>query len=308
LLQSYPAELSRVKFNATQDQLGFLLKQAGERVVEFFRDFSNTSAKERVRMQRYLQVITPWQIRSQPMLIQQSQMTPTAPSVDASGRTALRPYLPNIMSFKEHSAEFNYLILPGSGRSETELVEDRTGKNNRPIDPTAMSGFIMSSGHAGKCLYLHPGHQPNSDFRYLGRDDSYDRAHVIAFSQKPESGDYLAQYSETKSSPPIRFLVQGFVWLHPATFQILRIRTELLLPEVSSSLKETITDIRYEKLLFDRRGREFWLPREINVSWELLYSDKLSWVYRNQHQYSDYHLFTVDTDYKINQTEADRNN
>jgi len=164
----------------------------------------------------------------------------------------------------------------------------------------------MSSGHAGKCLYLHPSHQPNSYFRYLGREEKKPRAHVIAFAQKPESGDYLAQYSDNNSSTPIRFLVQGFVWLDPDSYQILRMRTSMLSPETQTALKETITDISYEKIQFAKRGQEFWLPREINVSWEFPYTDRLNWIYRNQHLYSDYHLFTVDSDYKINQPEADK--
>jgi hypothetical protein len=312
LLQSYPDELSRLKFNLNQDQLSFLLKQAGNRVVTFFSNFSNTSAKERVRVQRYLrsqyQYGLSMQKRSQPPLVNQSQLSPMAPLVDASaaGPKGVFVFSPNILEFREHSAEFNYLLLPGSGNAATALVEDRTDKENRSVNPKEISGFIMSSGHAGKCLYLHPSHQPNSYFRYLGREEKKPRAHVIAFAQKPESGDYLAQYSDNNSSTPIRFFVQGFVWLDPDSYQILRMRTSMLSPETQTALKETITDISYEKIQFAKRGQEFWLPREINVSWEFPYTDRLNWIYRNQHLYSDYHLFTVDSDYKINQPEADK--
>jgi VWFA-related protein len=310
LLQSYPDALSRVKFNLNQDQLNFLLKQAGDRVVAFFRNFSNTSAKEQVRIQRYLRSRYDLSIqkRNLPPLVNQSQLAPMAPLVDAAAAPAKSVFVlsPNILEFKEHSAEFNYLILPGPGNAGTAWIEDRTDKENRSVNPKDISGFIMSSGHAGKCLYLHPSHQANSYFRYLGREERKPRAHVIAFAQKPESGDYLAQYSDDNSSTPIRFLVQGFVWLDPDSYQILRMRTSMLSPEMQTALKETITDISYEKIQFAKRGQEFWLPREINVSWEFPYTDRLNWIYRNQHLYSDYHLFTVDSDYKINQPEVNR--
>jgi hypothetical protein len=206
---------------------------------------------------------------------------------------------PNI-SLKERSTEFSYLILANSGKDGNTLLEDRRDKNGRTVEARQLAGFIMSSGHAGKSTYLHPAHQKNSRFRYLGRDESKHGAHVIAFVQKPEAEDYLAQYSDANGAPPVRILVEGFVWLDPENFQILRMRTDLLKAEVSTSLKETITDIRYEKVRFDRGGREFWLPKEINVSWELLNPQGWLWVYRNQHTYSDYHLFTVASDYKIN--------
>lgn len=50
LRQFYHDELNALKFDPSQDQLGHLLKEAGENVVGFFRDFSNVSSRERVEM------------------------------------------------------------------------------------------------------------------------------------------------------------------------------------------------------------------------------------------------------------------
>jgi len=298
LRYAYPQELARVKFDANQDPLGVILKQSGDKVVTFLQDFANTSAKEKVRLQRYPQRLPMLQRRAQPALLQLSQLNPMPPAVDATGRKALPLFGPSL-SLKEHSAEFSYLILPGSRDSGRTWVEDRKDKEGRDIDPKVFSGFITSSGHAGKSTYLHPAHQKNADFRYLGRDESKNGAYVIAFAQKSESEDYLAQYSDANGSPPIRFLVEGFVWLDADNFQILRMRTDLLEPEITTSLKETITDIRYEKVRFERGGREFWLPKVIDVSWEFLNPEGFLLVYRNQHTYSDYHLFSVASDYEI---------
>ena len=73
----------------------------------------------------------------------------------------------------------------------------------------------------------------------------------------------------------------------------------MLLPERQTILMETITDIHYGKVQFDNPRREFWLPQEIEVSWEFPLEFGNSLIYRNHHKYSDYHFFTVDTDYKI---------
>ena len=146
----------------------------------------------------------------------------------------------------------------------------------------------------------------NSHFRYLGRETKKPGAHAIAFAQKPEAGDYLSKYSEVGSSTPIRYLVQGLVWLDPDSYQILRMHTSLLLPEKQTMLKGTNADIVYGKVQFDNRGREFWLPREINVGWRFLLADGTALIYHNQHKYSDYHLFTVDTDYEITQPKVNK--
>jgi len=81
-------------------------------------------------------------------------------------------------------------------------------------------------------------------------------------------------------------------------------RISMLLPERKTPVKETISDIQYGKFQFDNPRREFWLPKEIDVSWEFPQVDGGKLGYRNFHKYSDYRFFTVDTDYKIAQPKA----
>lgn len=263
LRQSYHHQLGSVEFNPNQSQLNYLLEKVGENVIAFFRNFSNTSSKEWVEV---------------------SKLRGSSQLVGHSG----------------HIMEYQYLILPGSGNNENFWTEYRTDKKNRPVDPKAISGYIMSSGYAGHCLYLHPSHQANSNFRYLGREKNKSRAHVIAFAQKPESKDYLAYFGDPSSK--VRFLVQGFVWVAPDNYQVLRMYTRMLLPERETSLKETTTDISYERVRLGVASREFWLPREVYVDWGFPGGLK----YISRHKYSDYHLFTVQSDYKITQPKADK--
>jgi hypothetical protein len=128
---------------------------------------------------------------------------------------------------------------------------------------------------------------------------------MIAFVQKPEVSDYLAQYSDSGSSTPIRFLVQGFVWIDPDSYQIQRMRTSMLISEKPTQLKETVADIYYQKIQIDNPCREFWLPQTINVTWEFPQPDGIDVIYKNQHKYSDFHFFSVDADYTINQPKTD---
>ena len=253
----YRNQLNSLKFDPSQDLLEPILKKAGENVAKFFRDFSNASAKEEVEKSK-------------------------------AYRLGVRYSFSEKLNLVE---EYQYLILPG--KTETSWIEDRTDKKNRPIKPETSQGFMMNSGYAGYSLYLHPGHQANSQFRYLGRETKKPQAHVIAFAQKLESGDYLGQFREDNTA--IRFLVQGFLWVAPDNYQVLRMYTSMLAPERPMKLKETTTDIFYGRVVFENTGQEFWLPREIHVEWELP-----DCTYTNRHKYSNYHFFRVESDYKIN--------
>jgi VWFA-related protein len=290
LRKLYGTQLNYLKFSENQDQLDILLKQAGDRVIAFFRDFSNVASKERVHMVRTYNTLA-----KMPVLIGGLQH---ADLLELDHRT--------ISMAESRDDDYQYLILPGSKTSGTSWIEDRTKKNNQPVNQKDLQGYYISSGYAGYCLYLHPAHQVNSYFRYLGRETRKPAAHIIAFVQKPEAGDYLSKFSEEDSSTPIRYLVQGLVWLDPHSFQILRMSTSLLLPEKRTWLKNTNTDISYEKVQFEKRGQEFWLPQVINVSWQFMRADGTTSNYYNQHKYSDYHLFIVNTDYEINKPKVNK--
>ena len=156
---------------------------------------------------------------------------------------------------------------------------------------------MVSLGYAGHCYYFDPGHQPNADFRYLGRETGRQRNHIIAFAQKTESADYLSCYYDSSSSTVIRFLVQGFVWVIPDTYQISRIYTSMLSLETPASLMAASADVFYQKITFGDNPREFWLPKDVQVEWEFP-----EITYMTRHRYSDYHLFTVEADYEISDT------
>ncbi len=285
-LRKFDTAFTFLKFNPRQDELASLLEKAGERVVAFFRDFSNTSSKETIKLAR------------------------------TGGRQVIDSITWGLPIMERREENFNYFIMPGTGKAGISWVEDRADKKNNPVNQKAIPGYMMSTGYASLCMYLHPDHQPNSRFRYLGRESKKPYAYVIAFAQKPESGDYLAQYTDmpepikirymaqgfvTPEPEKIRYAVQGFVWINPDSYQIMRIRTRMLSPEKPGTLKRTMTDVQYDKVRFDDTQREFWLPKTAYIYWEFS-----NWTYINQHEYSDYHLFSVETEYKIKQPKAEK--
>jgi hypothetical protein len=195
------------------------------------------------------------------------------------------------ISTKKLHREFSYLILPR--QMGFPWTEDRADKDGRPVQNNPK--FCISKGYAYTCAYIHPDHQKCSSFRCLGRDAK--GAYVLAFAQKPEDQDYLTGYVDATSDTAMQFLVQGFVWLNAENCQITRMKTYMLFP--SGSLREQTTDICYQETRFDKISQSFWLPKEVTITWSFP-----TVMCKNQHKYSDFRLFSVETNYKIDKPQA----
>jgi hypothetical protein len=186
--------------------------------------------------------------------------------------------------------EFDYLIFPVPNAKE-QWQEDRVDKKGRSVDLNTISDFMVSWGFAFLCKILHPLHQAGSRFCYLGREDGSGFI-VIALAQRPEAKDFLYGFYD-KEFGNMAYLVQGFVWLHPGTYQIVRVETGVISP--AEPLQVQTTKVDYQEFRFKEAKQSFWLPSEVTVN-----MTSRGVMYRNLHRYSDYHLFEVRSDYKLN--------
>jgi hypothetical protein len=254
----YSSEISDLRFDSSQAELASLLKNAGMRVEEFFRVLPNISSKEQV----LLKIL----------------------NADGMLRSASKK-------------EFYFLILTQDSHPEFAWKEDRLDINGNPAGLDNNDGFILTSGFAFLCDCLRFEHQPGSRFRYLGRAGFGNGAYVIAFAQKPEPENYRASYIDPLTNIRTRYPIQGFVWLQPDDFQIMRIHAGAIAS--MGPVQYQSTDVRYWKVQFEGVPKSFWLPYEVTV--DLRVRDNL---YHNQHQYSDYKLFNVQTDFSITPPET----
>jgi hypothetical protein len=263
LLISYKQLLSKLDWAQNQNELQVILDKVGNNVVTFFQSLVSTAASEHMILERFINE------RIKGTFVNKA---------------------------KSNSFNYKYIILPRSEENGKLLNEYRTDSRNRPVNRNAeLNSFMASTGYFGFCLYLHPKHQPGSTFRYLGREKGKNGIYIIAFAQKPEFHDYLAKVTEITTKDSTLFLVQGFVWLDPNTFQITRIRTSLLIPDSNNetSLIEQITDAEYDQVVFNigkNQKKQLWLPREVYICWEFPHR-----LYRNRYRYTNYHLFSVST-------------
>jgi hypothetical protein len=273
LLQYYPSELRNLKFTSDQSGMDVLLGRIGERVQAFFQDFSNTSSKENV----VLQILN------------------YNGGIDSS-----------------RIQEFRYLTLYHPQENRPLLEEYRTDTKNRPINAGIIADFFMTSGYACFSLNFHPVYRDTSRFRYLGRQTSPADSHVIAFAQKSEMGGLPVVYADRGTGKIFRFPVQGLAWIAPDTYQILRLRIDLVPSSSQSSIKEQTTEVQFSEVQFDDTSKKLWLPREVVVTTKIEFPQHLiggartpaiRWV-RNVHRYSDYKLFEVASDYKIAQPKS----
>ena len=189
---------------------------------------------------------------------------------------------------------YNYLVLPGMSGLWEEI---RTDSKGHPVAVgNTQDSYFMTSGFAGVALFFHPGSQAQSRFRLLGRQRSKPNAYVIAFAQRPEKAQPTGRLKTPYMLAPARLMFQGLAWVDPRSHQILRMRTDLLAPRRDVMLARQTTEIWFSEVHFSSNPRVFWLPHEVLVTVE--------WngqIYRNRHRYSDYLVFSVESNDKLEQ-------
>jgi tetratricopeptide (TPR) repeat protein len=219
------------------------------------------------------------------------QNFPNTSSVEAIHQEKLRR---NGKLNGEQDQKFHYLcLIPNQtwGPGFSEYRADVSGERGQPRG--LQDGFMLTSGFTSASLIFHPAYQSQSTFRYLGRQKLNERdTLVLAFAQQPTKSKL---YGTFKSGDVLMTtFTQGLAWVDAQTYQILRLRTDLLKPLPEVKLERQTTEINYAEVHFKSIDGGFWLPQEVNVT--------VSWggkSLRNQHQYSAFQVFNVAATQKI---------
>ena len=158
-----------------------------------------------------------------------------------------------------------------------------------PAGGSLLTGTLLTERFVYLPVYLHPRFQDDSDFSYVGRQTVTGRkCYVLAFAQIPEAAHLRAQLNEGPVSHGV--LLQGLVWADPASFQIIRMFTQLLPVATESKVREFNTDVTYGEVRFPGIAVAVWLPSQVVVD--------IDWIgksrrYRNYHHYSNYQLYAA---------------
>lgn len=256
LLAAAP-ELKGIEPASSQAELPGILQKTGAGVRSFFGVFPNTSSVEQIREERLAKDGKPKDILNE---------------------------------------KFQYLLLTRPEKWGLGLEEFRTNSHGDRTAPVGLgSGLMVTSGFASASLVFHPEYQAGASFRYLGRQtvNSHD-CHVVAFAQDPKKAQMVERFNTSDSS--VLVLFQGLAWIDSGSYEIIRLRTDLLRPQNEIRLQRQTTEITYDPVQFKQVASALWLPSEVAVT--------LQWAgktYRNTHRYSDFRLFNTDTREKIGQ-------
>jgi hypothetical protein len=243
-------ELKNLDFAQTQEPLDPILKKVGENAKAFFENYPNTSALEDVYFEREE---------------------------------------PGGVVDQYHKLKFYYIITAHNSEDELGLEEYRTTLKDERINLSDLKGaYLLTSGHASASLHFHPRLSAGCRFRYLGREKKNPQAHVIAFSQNPEKTRTWGTINLLGNEAAI--LKQGAVWVDPGSYQILRMRSDLLGSRSDVGLEQHTGIIDFSECRFDGSSRTLWLPREVRLVIKFK-----GWKFTNQHRYSQYRLFTVNS-------------
>lgn len=183
---------------------------------------------------------------------------------------------------------YNYLIVLNADTNPPRYEEYRTdGEGKRSEQAGSEQGYAITTGFALKCIYFLPALREDSTFRYLGDQmigakDTY----VVAFAQRPAQASFWG--TVTGDWGTVRILDQGIAWIDKNTFQILRLRTDLLEPHSEIGLARQTTEINFGAVQIPDVPAPLWLPSEAVVD-----ADFQGHTFRNEHHYNEYQRFRV---------------
>ena len=185
------------------------------------------------------------------------------------------------------SHRFNYLALAAE-KSPTRLQELRQDSGGHTVDAQKQLGGVVTLGFASMPLVFYPDFQAGADFRLLGRQLLERReTYVIGFAQRLDASELGG--SMKLGGRPKAFLMQGVAWADSATYHILRMKAWLLPTDAARmSAADVVTDVDFAEVRFKQNPQPFWLPRDVEVT--VVWNGR---TYTNRHHYSDYRLFSV---------------
>jgi hypothetical protein len=245
-------ELAGLEPAKSQEVLPEILKNVGAKVEDYFHNVVSTSAQEETIQER----------------------------LGLDGKVE-----------ETYKQAFRYLVIAHPEKGPLVFEEYRTDEKSRTASGPLLRDTLLTEDFVYIPVYLHPVYQEESDFSYVGQQRvEGHKCHVVAFAQVPRAAHLWARLTDWFAS--YKFLLQGLVWIDPASFQIIRMYTELLPDATVGNIKEYTTDVTYGEVRFKGIDVAFWLPREVVVNLDL---GGRKGKFRNYHRYSHYQLYTSQT-------------
>lgn len=194
----------------------------------------------------------------------------------------------------------NYLVLTRNNGFITRMKESRLDLNGNPVKRRRGSepgegvfspGFRVSSGFTSSTAYFATSQQPSSTFRYLGTERIGDRdTYVVAFAQLPSEATITTRWVDWEGDQ-VQMLVQGIAWVDMNSFQILRLRTDLLAPRPDIRLVRVTTKTTFSEVHIPSVPGALWFPSSVNEYFEQTDPQMRVLRFSNTYSFTDYHRY-----------------
>lgn len=253
-------ELNGLQRSVDQKELPIILKKTGQRVDDFTNDMVDLIARERV------------------------------------GQEA-RNWKSDLLG--SQLVEDNYLTLVRNNGFITRIKESRLDLNGNPVKQSREKepgqgvfapGYRISSGFASSTVYFATNQQPSSTFRYFGSERIGDEdSYVVAFAQRPSEATITALW--TGQGDHVQMLMPGIAWVDKNSFQITRLRTDLLAPRADIGLVRATTESTFSEVHIPDVPSPLWLPSMVNEDIEQTDLQMRALRFRNTHFFTNYHRY-----------------
>jgi Flp pilus assembly protein TadD len=189
------------------------------------------------------------------------------------------------------SRDFSYIIFVHSlPPSSFYLEESRNGSGDVSSFPTSLATTgLLGLGVA----VLQPVFRPNLSLVCEGLSSIRGQA-AWQFHFQEAGGSPVSIREWRKSGRLYSLPVKGRFWLSAASFDLLRIETDLIAPQRKLELTRDHLTVDYGPVSFDKSKTTLWLPWNAEMFMELH-----SRRYHHKHFLTDYLLFSIDTTHKI---------
>ena len=233
--------LNGMKADSNQDQLAGILSKVGEATVKSLSTVPNLSSREDVYS-----------------IVLSLDPGPTNSVLGMKEMPALMDLETQLL--QSRSIEFNYLLLfDHHADGTTSIKELRTDFKNRMVGSSVNGVALHDFGFAYQWLLLSRANQSELGFRYLGQQRmDHHKTFVLGFVQIPSQVKVPGTFTWSGKEAP--FFFQGIVWIDQSTFDVVRLRPDLLSPVPSVNLRQMTTELHFRSVRIHGYGTDLWLP------------------------------------------------
>lgn len=184
---------------------------------------------------------------------------------------------------------FEYIVLFEKTAGGLQFQENRNPTHGSSLTPAANQDL----GLPEMVLIFLPNMQDDYDMRceglvkWAGQD-----TWLVHFEQRKDKPSRTYSFRVDKVVHPAK--LKGRAWILADTGQVVHMETGLMEPVSGVGVQHSYLSIDYAPVQFQAQAVRVWLPKQVEGFWD--FGDRRTIVY---HTFSDFMLFSVETEQKI---------